>query len=176
MYQALRENEAMKATGGLPFKLGQVVPCTHPSYINCCSRATKAPKKLAAEGIFDEVGTPTFAIDVISQHDMAFALRSLANPAYAELMVTNMAVRTHASRRLQPSCPPLWRPMSEDDLVDSRTSWAGARVRAGPVVCAVCMAVWVGLCGCLAGKEENRTTFLNLPLFSFSIFGLFFTF
>ena len=83
MYQALRENEAMKATGGLPFKLGQVVPCTHPSYINCCSRATKAPKKLAAEGIFDEVGTPTFAIDVISQHDMAFALRSLGNPAYA---------------------------------------------------------------------------------------------
>ena len=143
MYQALRENEAMKATGGLPFKLGQVVPCTHPSYINCCSRATKAPKKLAAEGIFDEVGTPTFAIDVISQHDMAFALRSLANPAYAELMVTNMAVRTHASRRLEASCPPLWRPMSEDDLVDSRTSWAGVRVRAGPVVRCLGWPLWV---------------------------------
>ena len=47
------------------------------------SRVWKALKKLAAEGIFDEVGTPTFAIDVISQHDMAFALRSLGNPAYA---------------------------------------------------------------------------------------------
>ena len=107
------------------------------------SRVWKALKKLAAEGIFDEVGTPTFAIDVISQHDMAFTLRSLANPAYAELMVTNMAVRTHASRRLQPSCPPLWRPMSEDDLVDSRTSWAGVRVRAGPVVRCLGWPLWV---------------------------------
>ena len=72
----------MKATGGLPFKLGQVVPCTHPSYIKSCSRATKAPKKLAAEGIVDEVGPPTFAIDVISQHDMAFALRSTSPKKY----------------------------------------------------------------------------------------------
>merc|ERR1711998_329214 len=73
------------------------------------SRVWKVLKKLAAEGIFDEVGTPTFAIDVISQHDMAFALRSLGNPAYlAELMVTNMAVRTPARRRLQPSWQGLW--------------------------------------------------------------------
>ena len=39
--------------------------------------------ELAAEGVFDGVGTPPFTIKVISQQEMAFALRvrSLANPA-----------------------------------------------------------------------------------------------
>ena len=49
VYQALRENEAMKDAGGLPFRLvcskassGHVIP----SYINCCSRATLDAQKV----------------------------------------------------------------------------------------------------------------------------------